>query len=309
MTKAKNKIFLKTLFLSCLLVFSFSIVSSAFAEALVPCGIGEGNADCTLCHLILGFQNIYNYLLALILSATTLVVVVAGVMYMVSSGNKGMIEKAKSALSYALTAMVLALVAWLIINATLSALGFKHPFSGKWYEFTCDTTQTTSTSTGTGTGTNTNTNTNTGTSTGCAAVASHVKAMEGWTYTTDTSLRMKDGYGDCSSTTERAFTRAGCSSPGGSTSAMAAGASAFTGASSLKAGDALVWNNGLPGKDSKGHVGICLNDGCTQIMGASTKYGIHASGGGSASISAQAAKNGSTLKVIKASDHCPASSC
>ncbi|MFA6193526.1 MAG: pilin [Parcubacteria group bacterium] len=112
---------------------------------MVPC-----TDDCTLCHLVLGFKNIYDYLLVLLLSATTLVVVAAGVMYMVSSGDKGMIDKAKSALTYALTAMILALVAWLIINATLSALGYTKV--GSWYNFTCDTVQTQGPTGGTGGG-------------------------------------------------------------------------------------------------------------------------------------------------------------
>jgi cell wall-associated NlpC family hydrolase len=137
--KNKNKLFLKTIFLPCLLFFSFFVAFNANAQ-LVPCGIGPGNADCTLCHLVLGFKNIYDYLLEILLVATTLVVVVAGIMYMVSSGNKGMIDKAKSALTYALTAMILGLTAWLIINATLSALGYTKV--GSWYNFTCDTTQT-----------------------------------------------------------------------------------------------------------------------------------------------------------------------
>ena len=138
MKKTENEIIAKIFILSFLLIISFSIVSSAFAaDALVPCGL-EGKADCTLCHLVIGFNNIYNYLLAILLAATTLVVVVAGVMYMVSSGDKGMIEKAKSALTYALTAMILALTAWLIINATLSALGYTKV--SNWWTFSCDTT-------------------------------------------------------------------------------------------------------------------------------------------------------------------------
>jgi cell wall-associated NlpC family hydrolase len=113
---------------------------------LVPC-----KNNCTLCHLVLGLKNIYDYLLTLLLAATTLVVVVAGVMYMVSSGDKGMIDKAKSALTYALTAMILGLTAWLIINATLSALGYTKV--GSWWNFTCDTAQTQGPTGGTGVGT------------------------------------------------------------------------------------------------------------------------------------------------------------
>jgi hypothetical protein len=121
------------------LLFFFFVAAKNVHAQLVPCGL-NGAADCTLCHLVIGFKGIYDYLLKLLLAASTMVIVIAGVMYMVSSGNKGMIDKAKSALTYALTAIILSLVAWLIINATLNALGYKNV--GNWYTFTCDTTQT-----------------------------------------------------------------------------------------------------------------------------------------------------------------------
>lgn len=140
MKKKENKIFVKILFLLFLLIFSFGIFSSVFAQALVPCGLGD-SADCTLCHLVIGFKNIYEYLLEVLFAATMLVVVIAGIMYLVSSGNKTMMDKAKSALTYAITAVVIALLAWLVINAILNAFGFRHPLGGKWYEFTCDTSQ------------------------------------------------------------------------------------------------------------------------------------------------------------------------
>ncbi|MDD3487204.1 MAG: pilin [Candidatus Moranbacteria bacterium] len=132
----KNKIYIKIFFSAIILFFA---ASSAHA-ALVPCGIGEGNADCTLCHLVVGFKNIYDYLLTLLLSAATVVIIVAGVIYMISSGNKNLIDKAKSAFMYTITAIVLGLTAWLMINTVLNALGFKN--AGSWWTFTCDTTQT-----------------------------------------------------------------------------------------------------------------------------------------------------------------------
>jgi hypothetical protein len=147
----KNKNFLKSFIFSCLLIFSFGLALNASAT-LVPCGVGAGNANCTLCHLVLGFKNIYDYLLyVILLPGTILVVVIAGIMYMVSSGNKGLLERAKSALMYAITAMVLALLAWLIINTVLNALGYNK--SGSWWTFTCDTTQTQGPTGGTGGGT------------------------------------------------------------------------------------------------------------------------------------------------------------
>jgi hypothetical protein len=291
MSNTKNKFSFNAFILVGLLVFSFGFALSASAQ-LVPCGVGAGNADCTLCHLVLGFKNIYDYLLSLLLVATTTVIVVAGVMYMVSSGAKGMIEKAKSAFTYALTAMILGLLAWLIINTTLNALGYNK--SGSWWNFSCDTTQTKGPTGSSSGGTLPATSIGTGNTggTGCAAVVANINSMSGWTYSQG-SDRMNNGVGDCSSTTSRAYTNAGCKDPGQSTSAMYANASQFTGASNLKAGDALVRD---------GHVGICLTDGCAQIMGASSAEGIHPSSGSSMI-------NNPNIRVIKVSDYCPTSSC
>lgn len=139
---------LKLIFLAYLVAFFFVAVSGVWAQiippnpsTLVPCGL-NGAADCTLCHLVIGFQNIYNYLLFYVLfPATVAVIVIAGIMYMVSAGSKGLVEAAKKAFTYALAALVIALTAWLLVNAILHAVGYKN--AGNWWTFTCDTTQST----------------------------------------------------------------------------------------------------------------------------------------------------------------------
>ena len=95
--------------------------------------------------------NIMSYLRGIAGTIAVIFIIIGGIMYMVSSGSKGMIDRAKSALMYALTAMILALLAWLIINAILIALGYNN--AGNWYTFTCDTTQTQGPTGGTGGGT------------------------------------------------------------------------------------------------------------------------------------------------------------
>lgn len=152
----KKKIF----FLSLILLLLIIPLKSVLADGLVPCGL-NGAADCTLCHLVLGIKNIFDFLLKLLLAACLLGITIAGVLYMVSAGSKGLIEKAKKAFTYSITALVLLLCSWLIVNAVLNALGFKQV--GSWSSFTCDTTQTIPpTGTGTGTGTGAGTGTGTG---------------------------------------------------------------------------------------------------------------------------------------------------
>lgn len=301
----KKRLKLASIFFLLLLCFVFFTNQNILAQddpgGIVPCG---KTAGCTLCHLIIGFERIFKYLAEILFTVTMVFIVVAGVMYMISGGNKSLMEKAKQAIILALSGFVLFLCSWLLIGGILTALGYKQV--GSWWSFDCDTTQTTGpVSSGSSSGSSSSSSSSSS-GTGCAAVVNNIKAMQGWSYVRGS---WSDGSGDCSSTTSRAYTKAGCKNPGGSTSAMYANASSFTDASSLKAGDALVWNNGQKPPNDKGHVGICLDNGCTQIMGASTKRGIQPNSGGSASISAQAAKNGATLKVIKASDYCPASGC
>ena len=141
MKKTKLKIFLKSFLLSGLLIYGLSLMRDVFAaDALVPCGLG-GAADCTLCHLVIGVNNIFNYLLYTILFPLfTLGIVISGVLYMVSRGSKPLIEKAKKAFTYSLAAALIALCSWLLVNAILHALGYKN--AGGWSTYTCDTTQT-----------------------------------------------------------------------------------------------------------------------------------------------------------------------
>jgi hypothetical protein len=268
-------------------------LNAALAVTLVPCGL-NGAADCTLCHLAVGIQNIFDFLLKLILAACILGITISGVFYMVSSGSKKLIEQAKKSFNYSITALVLLLCSWLIVNAVVNALGFE--LAGGWSKFKCDTTQTTGPKpSGPGPSGPKPSGPSGPPGQGCEKVVDEIKKMDGWTYTQDkppkSPNRMDEGYGDCSSTTERAYQRAGCKSPGGSTGAMMGNAQPL-GGYSPKAGDSLVWNNG-----TKGHVGICLNDGCSQIMGASTKNGIRPSSGSTM-------LDNPNINVIKAADLC-----
>src|SRR4030042_3657319 len=106
------------------------------SSGLVPC-----DTNCTLCHLVVGFKRIFDFFIKLLFVATMMAITISGVFYMVSTGNKKVIEMAQSALTYALMAFVIGMGSWIIINTIMVGLGFKHPYGGNWWEFTCDTSK------------------------------------------------------------------------------------------------------------------------------------------------------------------------
>lgn len=101
---------------------------------LVPC-----NNKCTLCHLIIGFEGIFKWLRDILFVVSILFITLSGVIYMVSSGNKGLMDFAKKAISFSLMGFALFLLSWLIVASILTALGYNQ--AGSWSTFTCDTQQ------------------------------------------------------------------------------------------------------------------------------------------------------------------------
>lgn len=126
---------------------------------LVPCGRNSGTpaemAPCTLCHLVVGFQRLTQYALYMVVTLALVGIFFAGVMYIVSSGDEGMMSKAKTFLKVSLIGFSVVIVGWLIVNVTLWVLGAKqtgdpgsanNPGSGvlgieiqDWHTFTCST--------------------------------------------------------------------------------------------------------------------------------------------------------------------------
>lgn len=252
--------------------------SSSDTGGLVPC------SNCTLCHLVIGFKRIYEFFLKLLFVATMLAITVSGVFYMVSSGSKTLTEMAKKALTYSLTAFVIGMGAWILINTVMTALGYQHPYGGRWWEFTCDTTQ----SAGPVSSGRTITGSGNLTGKGCEGVAQNAGAMEGWSYTQDPTGRMANGSADCSSMISRSYVAAGCSNPGSTSSEMYSRAQVIDNSNSLRAGDAIVYS---------GHVVMCLDNGCNNVMSANSKNGIYSR---NSSYDFQQ----SDARVIRASDYC-----
>lgn len=118
---------------------SFS-VQPTLAAGLVPCGVGDGPA-CTMCHLVIGINDIIKWGLGVMVFFAIAVIVAMGIVYIVSAGNSAMMSTAKNGIKSTLIGCVFMLGAWLIVNTIMLVLA--NNGVGKattWNTFTCDTT-------------------------------------------------------------------------------------------------------------------------------------------------------------------------
>lgn len=123
---------------------------------VVPCGRNsddpktseDESAPCTLCHLVVGFQRLVQYGMYMVVTLALVGIFCAGVMYIVSSGDEGMMTQAKGFLKVSLIGFSVVIGAWLIVNVTMWVLGAKEGSNEggtlginieSWNKFTCDT--------------------------------------------------------------------------------------------------------------------------------------------------------------------------
>lgn len=207
------------------------------------------------------FKNLYLLALWIVGISALFMLVVGGFLYLSSAGNTHLLGTAKKTIYAALIGLIIALISWLLldtINSDLTNLKLSG-LSGM---------------SGTGGGA----------STSSPVAGSAGKVLEEAYKMVALSEQNKCEYSqqtprngcdqsksyphtDCSDFTVSAYKRAGCSAPPDGTSNMVGVAEAIGDKSSLKPGDAIVYNNG-----SQGHVVICENSGCsTYTAAASTK--------------------------------------
>jgi hypothetical protein len=139
----KNKIIITLLFGA--IIFGGFWANSVLAAGLVPCGDGNDPANrCTLCHLILGFQSVIDYGFNILVFVALAMLLGAGILYIFSTGDQGLIGTAKSMMKNTLFGFAFVLLAWLFVNTTILILGANVGI-GKtgvtWNSFTCDATR------------------------------------------------------------------------------------------------------------------------------------------------------------------------
>ncbi len=141
--------------------------SSFWNSGIVPCGRNCNNTNttadetkpCTLCHFIVGFNDLINYGFKILVFLALVCLVIAGVMYILSAGNEQMITTAKTFIKQVLYGFGFVLAAWLLIFIVMNYFGVKSDLGIEktegWTKFTCSTESVTGTGTGSPTSTTT----------------------------------------------------------------------------------------------------------------------------------------------------------
>lgn len=134
-----------------LFVFSCAsalLPSPAEAASIIPCGrsgadaTAEEKKPCTMCHIVIGGKRIIDWGLKVMTFIGVAIIVAMGVLYIVSTGDEGMMQTAKGGIKAALIGFAVMLAAWLIVNTTLRVLTAKVPglgISASGFTFSCDT--------------------------------------------------------------------------------------------------------------------------------------------------------------------------
>ena len=138
-------------------LFSFFSPLPADGAGLVPCGQNvndpatdiDESAKCTMCHLVVAGNGIINWLMGIMTILAIAIVFAMAIYYIISAGNQGMMETAKSGIKAALIGFAVMLSAWLIVNTTLRIFGATIPgltSSSGGFTFTCDISSSAGTS-------------------------------------------------------------------------------------------------------------------------------------------------------------------
>lgn len=102
------------------------------AGPLVTCGnSSDPEQACTLCDLFVMMQGIMQWGMELLFVLAIAGIVISGIMYIISTGNPGMMEKAKGYLKICVEGTLIVLMAWLIVNTVMWLLGATR--QGAWF--------------------------------------------------------------------------------------------------------------------------------------------------------------------------------
>jgi hypothetical protein len=125
----KHKIFIFSIFAAAVFFLYFPS-QSICAGGIVPC-----KDNCNLCFLLVGISNIFAWGMGALLTTTfLLLVLIAGMTFIVAGAFPGILNFAKQTLTLALKGLVLALCSWLIINSIMNIVGWK---GASWWEHEC----------------------------------------------------------------------------------------------------------------------------------------------------------------------------
>jgi hypothetical protein len=87
--------------------------------------------SCDLCDLVDTANNVIEILIAFLVAVGVLAIIIAGFRYVTSAGSSHMVETAKRNLYMAITGVIIALLAFAIIESVIRILGFTGPVFGQ----------------------------------------------------------------------------------------------------------------------------------------------------------------------------------
>lgn len=114
----KNKKVVAGVFASMMLVFGVLFVQDVCLAAITA-PTGTGLPGGTIAGAI---TKIIKILVAFVGGLSVLMIVVSGVMYVSSGGDSGRTETAKNILLYSIAGLVVALIAWVVVNTVITGL-------------------------------------------------------------------------------------------------------------------------------------------------------------------------------------------
>ena len=109
-----------------------------FSGPLVPCG-REGQSMCTLCDLFTMVQTIIDFVSAGIIVLAVIFITFGGFMILLAGANPGNMETGKKIITNAVIGVIIALLAWTVINVIFNTLVSKDKdrFPAPWNKIEC----------------------------------------------------------------------------------------------------------------------------------------------------------------------------
>lgn len=109
-------------FYSTLFVFAaFLAPKLAGAQGLVPCG-NPGQPDCQVCDVVTLVNNIVNWLVGILTLIFTIMIIVAGLRLVTSTGNANVKVSARKMLITGILGFIIVLSAWIMIDFLIKVL-------------------------------------------------------------------------------------------------------------------------------------------------------------------------------------------
>lgn len=123
---------LRTLAASALLVLGLSFGAapllvadtvSADAKSEILSGAGAAGGTSGQTDLSASFQSVVNIMLFIIGAIAVIVIIIGGILYVVSTGDPAKTKRAKDTILYAVVGLVVAILAYAIVNFVVSSVG------------------------------------------------------------------------------------------------------------------------------------------------------------------------------------------